>query len=89
MRRRVSAGRPRRLRGASAQEARKQARALERDAARELDRAERALRTAQEREARAGEALRQAQAAVRDAEAGVDAADAAHRQAQEQLDGNV
>jgi hypothetical protein len=71
------------------EEARKQARALERDAARELDRAQRALRTAQEREARAGEALRQAEAAVRDAEAGVDAADAAHRQAQEQLDGNV
>jgi hypothetical protein len=67
-------------------EARKQARAVERDAAREVDRAERALRTAQEREVRATEALRQAQAAVRDAEAGVKAALAAHRQAKQGLD---
>ena len=69
------------------EEARKQARALERDAARELDRAQRALRTAQEREARAGEALRQAEAAVRDAEAVVDGAEASHRQAAQRLDG--
>ena len=67
--------------------ARKQARALERDAAREVDRAQRALRTAQEREARADEALREAEAAVRHAEVGVDAAQAAHRQAEQQLDG--
>ena len=38
------------------EEARKQARAFERDAAREVDRAGRALRTAQERESRAAEA---------------------------------
>jgi hypothetical protein len=68
------------------EEARKHARAVERDAAREVDRAERALRTAQERETRATEALRQAQAAVQDAEAGVEAARAAHRQAKQQLD---
>jgi hypothetical protein len=68
------------------EEARKQARALERDAARELDRAQRALRTAQERQARAAEALRQAETAVHDAEAGVDGAVAAHRQAQQQLE---
>lgn len=68
------------------EEARKQARALERDAAREVDRAERALRSAQERQARAAEALRQAEAAVGDAEAGVEAALAAHRQAKQRLD---
>jgi hypothetical protein len=68
------------------EELRKQARALERDAAREVDRAERALRTAQERQARAAEALSQAEAAVQDAEAGVDAAVAAHRQARQRLD---
>jgi hypothetical protein len=67
------------------EEARKHARAVERDAAREVDRAERALRTAQERETRASEALRQAQAAVQDAEAGVEAALAAHRQAKQRL----
>jgi hypothetical protein len=67
-------------------EARKQARAVQRDAAREVDRAERALRTAQERQARATEALRQADAAVGDAESSVDAAIAAHRQAKQQLD---
>ena len=66
--------------------ARKQARALERDAAREVDRAQRALRTAEEREARATQALREAEAAVHDAAAGVDAAVAAHRQAKQQLD---
>jgi hypothetical protein len=71
------------------EQARRQARALERDAAREVDRAQRALRTAQERQERATEALRQAETAVRDAEAGVDAAVAAHGQAQQQLDGNV
>jgi hypothetical protein len=69
------------------EEARKQARALERDAAREVDRAQRALRTAQERHARAAEALQQAEAAVQEAEAGVEAAVAAHRQAEQQLDG--
>jgi hypothetical protein len=69
------------------EEARKRARALERDAARAVDRAQRALRTAQERQARAAEALRQAEAAVRDAEAGVDGAEAAHRQAKQGLDG--
>lgn len=68
------------------EEARKQARALERDAAREVDRAQRALRTAEEREARATQALREAEAAVHDAAAGVDAAVAAHRQAKQQLD---
>lgn len=68
------------------EEARKEARALERDAAREVDRAERALRSAQERQARAAEALRQAEAAVQDAEAGVEAASAAHRQAKQRLD---
>ncbi len=67
------------------EEARRQARALERDAAREVDRAERALRTARERQTRAAEALRQAEHAVRDAEAGVDAAVAAHRQAKQRL----
>jgi hypothetical protein len=69
------------------EEARKRARALERDAAREVDRAQRALRTAQERQGHAAEALRQSEAAVRDAEAGVDAAQAAHRQAKQGLDG--
>jgi flagellar biosynthesis GTPase FlhF len=68
------------------EQARKQARAVERDASREVDRAERALRTAQERQTRAVEALRQAEAAVQDAEAGVDAAVAAHRQAKQRLD---
>jgi hypothetical protein len=68
------------------EELRKQARALERDAAREVDRAERALRTAQERQGRAAEALGQAEAAVRDAEAGVEAAVAAQRQARQRLD---
>ena len=68
------------------EEARKQARALERDAAREVDRAQRALRTAEEREARATQALREAEAAVHDAAAGVGAAVAAHRQAKQQLD---
>jgi hypothetical protein len=71
------------------EEARKQARALERDAAREVDRAQRGLRTAQERQERAAEALRQAETAVQDAEASVDGALAAHRQAQQQLDGSV
>ena len=66
--------------------AHKQARAVERDAAREVDRAQRALRTAQERESRAAEALGQAQAAVQEAQGGVDAAVAAHRQAEAQLD---
>jgi hypothetical protein len=69
------------------EEAHRQARALERDAARDLYRAQRALRTAQEREARAAEALRQSEAAVRDAEAGLDGAQAAHRQAEQRLDG--
>jgi hypothetical protein len=69
------------------EEARKRARAVERDAAREVDRAERALRSAQDRETRAAEALGQAQAAVRDAEAAVEAAAAAHRQAKQRLDG--
>jgi hypothetical protein len=68
------------------EDARKQARALERDAAREVERAERALHTAQERRARAAEALREADTAVQDAEAGVEAATAAHRQAKQQLD---
>ena len=68
------------------EEARKQARALERDAAREVDRAERAVRAARERRERAAEALSQAEAAVQDAEAGVDAALAAHRQAKQRLD---
>ena len=68
------------------EQARKQARALERDAAREVDRAQRALRTAEEREARATQALREAEGAVHDAAAGVDAAVAAHRQAEQQLD---
>jgi hypothetical protein len=66
--------------------AHKQARAVERDAAREVDRAQRAVRTAQERESRAAEALGQAQAAVQEAQGGVDAAVAAHRQAKAQLD---
>jgi hypothetical protein len=66
--------------------AHKQARSVERDAAREVDRARRALRTAQERESRAAEALGQAQAAVQEAQGGVDAAVAAHRQAKAQLD---
>jgi hypothetical protein len=69
------------------EEARKQARALERDAAREVDRAQRALRTAEERAARATEALRDAEAAVDEAKAGVDAAVDAHRQAKLQHDG--
>ncbi len=69
------------------EKARQRARAVERDAAREIDRAERALRSAQDRETRAAEALRQAQAAVQEAEAGVEAAAAAHRQAKERLDG--
>ena len=68
------------------EEARKQARALERDAAREVDRAERAARAARERQERAAEALSQAEAAVQDAEAGVEAALAAHRQAKQRLD---
>jgi len=68
------------------EEARKRARALERDAAREVDRAQRALRTAQERQDRAAEALRQAEVAVQEAEAGVEAAVAAHRQAEQQRD---
>ena len=68
------------------EEARKQARAVERDAAREVDRAERAVRAARERQERAAEALSQAEAAVRDAEAGVEAALAAHRQAKQRLD---
>ena len=66
--------------------AHKQARAVERDAAREVDRAQRALRTAQERESRAAEALTRAQTAVQEAQGGVDAAVAAHRQARAQLD---
>jgi hypothetical protein len=69
------------------EEARKQARALERDAAREVDRAQRALRTAEERAARATQALRDAEAAVDEAKAGVDAAVDAHRQAKLQHDG--
>jgi hypothetical protein len=68
------------------EEARKQARALERDAAREVDRAERALRAAQHRQERAAEALSQAEAAVQDAEVGLTAATAAHRQAKQRLD---
>ncbi len=68
--------------------AHKQARVVERDAAREVDRAQRALRTAQERESRAAEALSRAQAAVQEAQGGVDAAVAAHRQAKAQLDGS-
>jgi hypothetical protein len=67
-------------------QARKQARAIERDAAREVDRAQRAVRAAQERQAHAAEALRQAETAVKEAEAGAEAAVAAHRQAKEQLD---
>ncbi|MGZ6712884.1 MAG: hypothetical protein ACXVE7_15125 [Solirubrobacteraceae bacterium] len=68
------------------EQARKQARAHERDAAREVERAERAERGAQERRDRAAEALRQAEDAVADARAGRDAAIAAHRQAKQQLD---
>jgi hypothetical protein len=66
--------------------AHKQARAVERDAAREVDRADRALLTAQERQSRAAEALAHAEAAVQEAQAGVDAAIAAHRQATARLD---
>ncbi len=66
--------------------ARRQARATERDAARELDRAQRAVHAAQERQAGAAEALRQADAGVADAESGLKAAQAAHRQAAEALD---
>jgi hypothetical protein len=77
----------RREREREREEARKRARAVERDAAREVERAERARRTAREREARAAEALSQAQATVHDAEAGVEAAVAAHRQAKQRLDG--
>lgn len=69
------------------EQAYRQARALERDAAREVDRAQRALRSAQEHQERAAEALTQAEAAVQDAEAGVEAAIAAHRQAKHELDG--
>ncbi len=68
------------------EEARRQARATEREAAREVDRARRALRTAEERRARAAEALRQADAARHEAQAGVQAAQAAHRQAKQRLD---
>jgi hypothetical protein len=68
------------------EEAHKQARAVERDVAREVDRARRALSTAQERRSRAAEALAHAEAAVQEAQAGVDAALAAHRQATARLD---
>jgi hypothetical protein len=66
--------------------ARTQARAVERDAAREVDRAQRALRIAQERETRAAEALHQAESAAQEAQASVDAAIAAHGHAKAQLD---
>ncbi len=83
-------GRPRRDAEAAAERereaARKQARANERDAAREVDRAERALRAAEDRRDRAAEALRRAEEAAAEAQAGREAATAAHRQAQQQLD---
>ncbi|MFL5864737.1 MAG: hypothetical protein ACJ780_28905 [Solirubrobacteraceae bacterium] len=68
------------------EDARKQARANERDAAREVERAERALHSAQDRRARAAEALRQAEEAVAEAQAGCEAAIAARRRAKQQLD---
>jgi hypothetical protein len=66
--------------------ARKHARANERDAAREVERAERAVRGAEDRRDRAAEALRQAEGAAAEAQAALKGATAAHRQARQQLD---